>query len=135
MEKAGVNYNVRYVIASHTGWPGRTGQALKAMKTYLQDEGADVSALMKKTGVALTTYFGTPKAFEEDILGKLEPASMVAAWEEQIDRNPEALGNRITDFFINGPSDKIGTQDWIVKMWLDHRAIADKHGVKNYRRL
>ena len=130
MERADVNYDVRYVIASHTAWPARTDQALTAMKTYLQDEGADVSALMRKTGVALTTYFGTPKAFEEEILGKLETTTLIKAWEEQIDRNPDALGDRVTEFFIDGPSDKIGTQSWIVKMWLDHRAFADKHGVK-----
>jgi|GEM_PF-1652058 len=130
MKKADVDYDIRYVIASHTGWAKRTDQALSAMEMYFTKSGADAPALMKKSGVALTTYFGSTKAFEEDILGKLEKATLVAAWEEQIERNPKALEKRVTDYFLNGPSDKIGTQSWLLKMWREHRTIAQQHGVK-----
>ena len=129
LQARNANYNITYIVASHTAWADRTRIALNAMKDYFQKSGVDADAMLKKSGVTLTTYFGSRKAFEETILGKLSAAELVRVWEKEISENPRALADKVTQHFASGPASSIGTVPWVMANWRAHQKIANQFGI------
>lgn len=124
-----LDYSIVYVLASHTAWPARTGQAIEGFKYQLAREDVDAQSILKKTGVALTTYVHCSKAYAKNVLGASEGDDLRRAWEAAIDADPEGLKKRLHDYCVDGPASEGATRAWILKNWRAHRQIAERHGL------
>jgi hypothetical protein len=123
-----VRPNIVYVVASHTANPWRTKQALDGLAAYLRILGAEPKALLPKTGVAVTNYYGNFNALGAALFGSDEPDVYAPLWIEAVEDDPEALGARISAHLKNaGAAEKL-TAAWIAARWAEHRAVAAKAG-------
>lgn len=127
-EKAFAEQKIRpqivYVIGTHTANPTRTRDALEAFSFYVAKAGGDPKALLKKTGVATTNYYGSFKDLTELLFGKIPDAEVTARWIAAAKADPEALGRKISAHIISGPANRKATAAWIVDLWGQHRKLA-----------
>lgn len=125
-----LDYSIVYVLASHTAWPARTANAIEGFKHQLKADGADAERILRRTGVALTTYVSCSKAYGEKILGASEDDELREAWEAAIDADGEGLKRKLHDYCVDGPATEVATRAWILKNWRAHRRIAERHGLR-----
>lgn len=126
----GLDYDIIYVLAGQTAWPARTTKAIKGYKYQLKKAGANLDAILARTGVALTTYSHCAGPFGETAFGDIDGEALRAEWERSIDEDPEGLKKRLRDNCVNAPAWVKGSLAWVVKNWRDHERIAKKEGVR-----
>ncbi|MFN3960701.1 MAG: hypothetical protein ACK4NP_12415 [Parvularculaceae bacterium] len=131
-EKAFAEQKIRpqiiYVLGTHTANPTRTRDALEGFSFYVKQSGGDPKALLAKTGVATTNYFGKFSDLTTLLFGETPESEVAARWIEAAKKDPEALARRISDHIINGPASAKATAAWLVDYWGRHRKIALEFG-------
>ncbi len=113
-----------YVLGTHTANPTRTRDALEGFSFYVQKSGDDPRALLNKTGIATTNYFGNFKDLTNLLFGEIPNAEVSARWMAAAKMDKEALARSISDHIISGPANRKATAAWIVDHWGRHRKIA-----------
>jgi len=131
-EKAFAEQKIRpkiiYVIGTHTANPTRTRDALEGFSFYVRQAGADPKALLAKTGVATTNYFGKFSDLTTLLFGETPEGEVAARWIAAAKNDPDALARRISDHILNGPASAKATAAWLVDYWGRHRKIALEFG-------
>lgn len=123
---------VVFVLASQNAYHDRTDWALHGFKAYFDWKGEDAGPWLARTGVSTASYFDGA-AFEKDAAkGGFFPAASDeardAAWIAAIERDPEGLKRRLTDYIISGPANQGGTLPWVVRNRAAHQEIAERYG-------
>ena len=124
-EKAGVSYNIVYVVGTHRNNGSRTRAALAGVKNYLERNGIDPANIMPRVGVAVTNYWGHRPDIANGtfVSGKGDPLNLLikAATTE-----PDVLSARVFNHYINGSGP--GSVAWIVEAWRKNKEIAENYG-------
>lgn len=113
-----------YVLGTHTANPTRTRDALEGFAFYVGESGGDAKALLRKTGVATTNYFGKFSDLTTLLFGETPANEVAARWIAAAKADPEGLGRKISAHIIDGPASAKATSAWIVDYWGRHRKIA-----------
>jgi hypothetical protein len=131
-EKAFAELKIRpkiiYVLGTHTANPTRTRDALEGFSSYVRGTGGDPKALLAKTGVATTNYFGNFKDLTLLLFGETPDSEVAARWIAAAKEDEDGLRRKISDHIINGPANRKATAAWIVDYWGRHRKIALEFG-------
>ena len=131
-EKAFAELKIRprivYVLGTHTANPTRTRDALEGFSFYVEKSGGDAKALLKKTGVATTNYFGKFSDLTTLLFGETPAGEVTARWIAAAKKDPDGLGRKISAHVIDGPASAKATANWLVDHWGRHKAIAEEAG-------
>jgi len=111
--------NCVFVAASQTANEGVTEQMLNAMQEH------GVNFKNERVGVAVTTYHGGEGIEFRQLSGDLKGDSLIAWWQEHIERRPEELKKLLHSIQTGDGYLNLG---WIVEKWHKHNAIAQKYG-------
>ena len=125
-----INPNVIYVVASQAASPRRTAESLSAMRDYLARHDADLDAIMAKTGVSVSNYYGHWPDMEPHVVPGANKSNAVAKWEAAINEDPQILMTRLNDVILNGPENLLITKAWLLRKWAAHEEVADEYGVR-----
>lgn len=123
-----VSPNIVYVIGSHVANQWRTREALEGFGAYAQTLGADPKALLAKTGVAVTNYYGQFNAIGAALFGSDQPAVYAPLWIEAIRKDPATLEKRLTTLLKDSPTATKLSGPWVVAQWKEHRKVAEGAG-------
>ena len=147
-ERAGVNFDIRYIAASQTASSQQTVIMLRAQKDVYAHFGEDPAAQFGGVALALANYWGSGNGLARDVIGdftaldergvrRLDEAALVEAWEARIDEGRELAITTLRDHFLN-PSEAafnapdappLGSLGWILRQWKEHLARAETYGV------
>lgn len=120
--------NVIYVIGTHTANPWRTRDALEGFAAFVQSQGGDPKAMLKRTGVAATNYYGHFRDFSATLFKGPAPQGYAPLWREAAANDPDALAARVSALLSDGPATLKGTGPWILAQWKEHRKVAEAAG-------
>ncbi|MEL6111921.1 MAG: hypothetical protein AAFR20_03865 [Pseudomonadota bacterium] len=120
--------NIVYVIAGQTAVPETSAAAYRGLRDYWRSQGADLTALTAKTGIALTTYHGGATAYETLVTPRAGE-TLLDAWEREIDRDPEGLEDKVYTHYTRGGPGVQFDKNWVRLRWAEHATIANTLGV------
>lgn len=130
LKRRSLDYNVTYVLASHTANVSATTKAIEGFNYQVESMQADADALIAKTGLALTSYTRCSASFSKQRFKGAKGKELIHLWEKAIDENAESLKRELHDFCVTASGHGVLSLQYIVKSWRLHQEAARKNGMR-----